>query len=160
MSTAIIVEKGFRDKYAALAFAPKPDLYADRAPLRDAAGAALATPYAVLTTADEGVDEWMSEQDRVEAAGVTLEGYFASGGDAKAFCLGVQYDGGTPFSRAGLDDATATNFTLPTGYHLDLCERLGPAAVEQLEARDAGAALAYKATLRYRVTLHVTGDAR
>jgi hypothetical protein len=160
MSTALIVETGLLAKYAALTFTPKPDLYADRAPLKDAAGAALATPYAVLTTADEGVDEWMSELDRVEAVGVTLEGYFASGTDAKAFCLGVQYDGGTPSSRSGLDDATGTDFTLPDGYHLNLCERLGPAAVEQLEARDAGAVLAYRATLRYRVTLHVTGDGR
>ena len=107
-------------KYETLAFANRPALFFDAAPLRAVGSAAtsdiIEPPYVVLKDGGTAFDGTF-EADVTEATAFTFEVYGRGLAEVDAVVEGVRFDGGGMRGRAGFDHAIATGFPM-TNYRL------------------------------------------
>ena len=133
-------------KYDALPFSPKPPAYFDQAPFRDAAGAAVALPYAVVTDDGTTFGENFGHVP-VETTAFRIDLFAGSLAEADAAAHSVRFgDGGIADAR-GLDGA----YSLPLNG-LRLMSLVLVNVARQLDAaRDGTARQVFRVTMRYSV---------
>ena len=108
------------EKYESLAFASRPPMFFDAAPLRAVGAAAtgpiLEPPYVILKDGGTPTDGTF-EADVTEVTALTLEVYGRGLAEVDAVVEGIRFDGGGMRGRAGFDHAVATGFPM-TNYRL------------------------------------------
>ena len=153
--TSIIVAKAVQDFYDTLTFVGKPNRYVDEVFPKDTTGAAQVPPHVLIQTDDRGILEEMSELDRIESVEVRFLIYAPGKAEAKAIAAGIALNGGNRRDRRGFDNCSG--MVLPTGYALNLCERMGPGDVRLDRQRSTVAGIEYTVTLTYDVQVMVDG---
>lgn len=134
-------------KYDTLAFTPRPPVYFQEAPTKDAAGAAVAPPFVELF--DLGTTfQFTFEYVPVETTTFRLDVYAPTLAAADAICDGVRFGGGGTTARLGLDHCPDLPLTGLAG--LDLSPGR---VVRSLDGPRGGtASLVYKVSLTYTAT--------
>ena len=149
MSTAAVVSKALYTLYTSLTFSGKPTLWPDGAPFKDANSDPVNPPYAEMFTEGDGNTEYTAGLHRMESVPVTVAVYALTHGTLKAIVSGICYNGQTPLTRAGFDDALT--LTLPTGYRLNKVERTKTGPVVEIPPRSVDGEDILKCTLTYVV---------
>ena len=134
-------------KYDTLAFAPRPPIYFNEAPVKDAAGAAVLPPFVELF--DLGTTfAYTFEYVPVETTTLRLDVYAPSLAAADAIADGVRFGGGGTTDKLGLDHCPDLPLTGLRGLDLSL-EKVA----RSLEGPRGGtASLVYKVALTYTAT--------
>lgn len=146
MSTAAYIASAIQDKWTAMTFSGKPTLWPERAPLKDASGAAVNPPYAEVYTDDAGTSEHATGM-AIETVRVRFEVYGLTKASVRANARGVMYDAGDPGDRDGFDDPET--LTIGGGVSLNAMYRTGPGAVTEEAGRSLDAGIVYRCVLNY-----------
>jgi hypothetical protein len=137
------------ERLAGLSLPAGTTVWLDDAPVKDAAGAAVAPPYVVVR--DDGTTpEFDFQLNPVETTAVRVECYGATLAAADALAAAVRYGGGAVDAGGGLDFCEAGAGLPLTGQSLETVVRQSEQRTRE-SARGSAGSPVYRVTLRYEV---------